>query len=87
MCRRSYGIYDSYLLGWGRPAYGQEEEKMDVRDVDIYLVDSKSKVKVRGCVKQGVTYVRLRDAEKLFPVSVGWDEKARIATVSLNYKA
>ena len=87
VCRRSYSPYDSYLLGWGKPAYGQKEEKMDIRDVDIYLVDSKSKVKVRGCVEQGVTYVRLRDAEKLFPVSVGWDEAGRIATVSLNYKS
>ena len=50
-------------------------------------MDSKIRIKVKGCVEQGVTYVRLRDAEKLFPVSVGWDEAARVATVSLNYKA
>ena len=85
VCRRSYLPGDPYLLGWGRPAY-DEEESMEIRDIEIYLTDSNSKVTVRGCVEQGVTYIRLRDAEKLFPVAVGWDGQGRRATLSLNYK-
>ena len=84
--RRSYALSDSYLLGWGRPAYDQKEEKMEIKDIDVYLVDGKSRVKVKGCVEEGVTYIRLRDAEKLFPVSVGWDAANRVATLALNYK-
>lgn len=86
--RRSYSLTNSYILGWGRPAYAeQKEEKMEIKDIDIYLVDSKSRVKVQGCVEQGVTFIKLRDAEKLFPVSVGWDGAGHVATLSLNYKA
>ena len=86
--RCSYPLADSYILGWGRPAYDQaKEEAMEISDISIYLVDSKSTVKVKGCVDQGVTFIKLRDAEKLFPVSVGWDESSHLATVALNYKA
>ena len=85
--RRSYMLSDSYLLGWGRPAYDEaKEEQMEIRDIDVYLVDSKSRVRVKGCVEQGVTYIKLRDAEKLFPVSVGWDPAAKVATLALNYR-
>lgn len=85
--RRSYALSDSYLLGWGRPAYDEhKEEQMEIKDIDIYLVDSKSRVRVKGGVEQGVTYIKLRDAEKLFPVSVGWDPTAKVATLALNYK-
>lgn len=87
VCRRSYAANDSSLLGWGRPAYGEKkEEAMDIKDIDVYLVDSKSRVKVKGCVEQGVTYIKLRDAEKLFPVAVGWDAVNKVATLALNYK-
>ncbi len=59
---------------------------VNIVDIPIWLVDGKSKVFVKGSVENGTTYVKLRDVEKLFPVSIGWDEGQRIATLSLNYK-
>ena len=86
VCRRSYDPQDPYLLGWGRPAYSRAET-VEFREIAVRLTDSGREVRVRGCVNEGVTYIRLRDAERLFPVAVGWDEGAKTATLSLNYKA
>ena len=41
---------------------------------------------MKGAVEDGTTYIKLRDVEKLFPVSIGWDAVAKVATLSLNYK-
>lgn len=62
------------------------EGNVDIKDIPIYMVDNKSKVLVKGAVEDGTTYIKLRDVEKLFPVSIGWDAVAKIATLSLNYK-
>ena len=86
--RYSYAVDDSRLLGLARPAWGEEEEACSLpapEDIPIYLADGPGRVPVKGWVSRGVTYIRLRDVERLFPVRVGWDEKQRVATLALNY--
>ena len=64
----------------------EDWKKVDIKDIPIYMVDNKSKVYVKGAVEDGTTYIKLRDVEKLFPVSIGWDAVGKVATLSLNYK-
>ena len=71
------------VTGAARPAY--EEEEMQITTIRIRLEDFNREVEVQGFVQDGTSYIRLRDAQRLFPLTVGWDATQRIATVKQNF--
>lgn len=54
--------------------------------VRIRLAESGRIVEVGGFLRAGSNYIRLRDVERLFPVTVGYDEAERLPTLRLNYR-
>ncbi|MBQ6807572.1 MAG: CHAP domain-containing protein [Firmicutes bacterium] len=84
--RRSRGLRDSWIMGYGRPAFPGEEEEMEIKDLKIQDLDRNRLISVRAVNIEGSNYIRLRDAEKLFPVQVGFDTKAALPTIALRYQ-
>ena len=81
--RRSRLLHDTWITGYARPAY--EEEEMQITTIRIRLEDFNREVEVQGFVQDGTSYIRLRDAQRLFPLTVGCDATQRIATVKQNF--
>ena len=46
---------------------------MEIQTIEIKNLDTGQLSTVEGINIQGYNYVKLRDMEKLFPVTIGWD--------------
>ena len=60
------------ILGFGIPAY-EDDKTMEIQTIEIKNLDTGQLSTVEGINIQGYNYVKLRDMEKLFPVTIGWD--------------
>lgn len=80
--RRTRSLGNSWIMGYGVPAY-KEDEEVDVKDISVKNEDTTKFITVQSVNIDGTNYIKLRDMEKLFPCSVGWDGKN--PTIRLNY--
>lgn len=80
--RRHRGLNSGWIKGYCVPAY-LEEETMDVKDLKIMDYSREIEVVVSAININGTNYVKLRDVEKLAPVTVDFDGKQ--PTICLNY--
>lgn len=77
-----YAIDYVGILGYGCPKYQGEEKIM----IKVKHLDQNKVLTLEGFYQDGHNYILLRDAEKLAPLVVDWDEQERIATVKANYR-
>ena len=70
--RKSRSLSSSMILGFGIPAY-EDDKTMEIQTIEIKNLDTGQLSTVEGINIQGCNYVKLRDMEKLFPVTIGWD--------------
>ena len=68
-----YTLTTKNILGYGRPAYGEEEDEVEIKTLNIRNLDTGKTLSVQAVNVEGSNYIRLRDAEKLFPVIVDFD--------------
>ena len=73
----------SWVMGFGIPDY-KEDDEVEIKDIEIKSKDTGNIIKVSGFVHEGTNYIKLRDAEKLFPVEIDYDGK--YPTFNLKYK-
>ncbi|MDO4732455.1 MAG: CHAP domain-containing protein [Bacillota bacterium] len=84
--RKSRPLSSSWIQGYGQPAFPEEEEDMEIKELKIRDVDRDRIISVQAVNIEGSNFVRLRDVEKLFPVRVSFDEEKAQPTISLNYQ-
>ena len=82
--RRERLTTDGWISGYGSPAY-KEDEDMEISEIKVKNTDNGKTLSLQGIYLDGVNYVRLRDAELLAPVIIGYDEAAKQPTVRANY--
>lgn len=80
--RRTRSLTDSWIKGYCVPEY--EEEQMEIKTVGVKNLDNGKMIEVEAINVAGSNYIKLRDVEKLFPVTIDWDGKN--PTIELNYK-
>lgn len=83
--RRTRQLTDGWIKGYASPAYGEDEE-MEIIEIKVKNRDNGKTLSLRGFYKDGVNYIRLRDAELLAPVAVEYDEAAKLPTIRANYR-
>lgn len=83
--KKSRNINSSTILGYCVPAYEEEDdEDVEIKTVEVKSLDTGKMIPVEAINVAGNNYIKLRDVEKLFPVSIDWDGKS--PTIELNYK-
>lgn len=82
VARYRYPLSYQGILGYGCPAYEGDEKQM----IKVKNLDTGEILSLEGFYQEGHNYILLRDAEKLAPVVVDWDEQERIATVRANLR-
>lgn len=80
--RRCRGLDHSWIMGYGAPEY-QGGEDMEIEQLLIRDLDQGRSITVSAVNIAGSNYIRLRDAEKLFPVIIG--NEGKTPTLRLNY--
>lgn len=83
--RRTWPLTSTWIKGYGHPAYGEEEEDVEIKELNIRDLDRDRLISVSAVNIEGTNYIRLRDTEKLFPVTVSFDQTAFVPTIALNY--
>lgn len=78
--RRIRNLKDAWITGYCVP----DMEDMTKVKIDIKDLDSDKYIPVEAVNVDGNNYIKLRDAELLFPVEIGWDGKT--PTIKLNKK-
>ncbi len=81
--RRNRTITDSWVMGYGLPAY-KEDEDVEIKKVKVKSLDTGNFIEVEAVNVEGNNYIKLRDIEKLVPVEIGWDGNS--PTMNLKYK-
>lgn len=83
--RRNWPLTSTWIKGYGHPAYGEEEDDVEIKEISIRDLDRDRLIQVSAVNIEGTNYIRLRDTEKLFPVTVSFDQAAATPTIALNY--
>lgn len=60
------------------------DSDMEIKDLEIKNIDTSKMVKVEAVNVDGNNYIKLRDVEKLFPVTIDWNGKN--PTIQQNFK-
>ena len=82
--RKSRSLTSGGILGYCVPAYKEDDEDVEIKTVEVKSLDTGKMIPVEAINVAGNNYIKLRDVEKLFPVSIDWDGKS--PTIELNYK-
>ncbi len=80
--RRQRTLSNSWIMGYGVPAY--EEEDVEIKVVKVKSLDTGDYIEVQAVNVEGNNYIKLRDIEKLVPVAIGWDGTS--PTMNLTYR-
>jgi len=82
--RRSRSLTDSWIMGYGVPAYEEEDDEVEIKTVKVRSLDTGDLIEVEAVNVNGSNYIKLRDMEKLVPVKIDWD--GTNPTMNLVYK-
>ena len=82
--RRTRALSNSWIKGYCIPNYEEEEEDVEIQTVKVKSLDTGELVDVSAVNIKGNNYIKLRDVEKLFPVTIDYDGVN--PTMKLNYK-
>ena len=82
VARYRYPLNYQGILGYGCPDYQGDEKQM----IKVKNLNTGEILSFEGFYQEGHNYILLRDAEKLAPIVIDWDEQERIATVRANFR-
>ena len=79
---KNRSLNSNRIVGYCLPAY-KEDDAMNIKTIEVLNLDSNKLIAVEAVNIEGSNYVKLRDTEKLFPVTIGWD--GQNPTLKFNY--
>ena len=81
--RKSRSLSSRGVLGFCIPAY-EEDEQVEIKTVQVKNLDNGKMIEVEAINVAGSNYIKLRDVEKLAPVTIAWDGSS--PTMKVNYR-
>ena len=81
--RKSRSLSSRGVLGFCLPAY-EEDEQVEIKTVQVKNLDNGKMIEVEAINVAGSNYIKLRDVEKLAPVTIDWDGSS--PTMKINYR-
>lgn len=82
VCKKSYNLNNSVIVGYGRPLYKDiETENTEMIEKKTYFIDGK-KLTINTILKDGSNYVELRTTADALGYNINYDETTKIVSLT-----